>query len=219
MTLPPDMRWTKRKEKGRWPAEVPKPSIPTRADTVPTGPDWIHEVKQDGYRLLVRRSGDAVQVITRGGYDWTARYPAIVQAALRLPAEHFVLDGEGVVEGDGGIGDFKLLHSRKHDRRCQLIAFDLMQVGGRDLLPLPLEMRKGLLAELLDGAAGGIVYADHLEGREGIPMFEAACKMGLEGIVSKRRDKAYCSGPCKHWIKVKNPTGAWRQRLEEVNAE
>ncbi len=63
------MRWTKRKENGRWPAEVPKPSIPTRAITVPTGRDWIHEVKQDGYRPLVRRSGDAVQVITRGGYD------------------------------------------------------------------------------------------------------------------------------------------------------
>jgi len=91
------MRRTKRKENGRWPVEVPNPSIPIRSAAVPTGPEWIHEVKQDGYRLLVRRSGDAVQVITRGGYDWTARYPAIVQAALRLPAKHFVMDGEGVV--------------------------------------------------------------------------------------------------------------------------
>jgi len=94
-----------------------------------------------------------------------------------------------------------------------LIAFDLMQIGGRDLLPLPLDMRKRLLAELLDGAVAGVVYADHLEGREGIPIFEAACKMGLEGIVSKRRDKPYCSGPCNHWVKVKNLDAPWKARL------
>ena len=201
----PIMRWTKRKENGRWPEGVPRPSIPTIGKAVPTGPDWLHEVKQDGYRLLVRRSGDVVQVITRGGYDWTARYPAIVAAALRLPAKHFVMDGEGIVEGEGGIGDFKLLHSRKHDRRCQLIAFDLVQLGALDLLSMPLEMRKDLLAELLDGLSAGIVYSEHLDG-DGVAVFAAACRMGLEGIVSKRRDLPYVSGPCKHWVKVKNPT-------------
>lgn len=207
------MRWTKRKENGRWPAGVPKPSIPTIGKQVPAGPAWLHEIKHDGYRLMVRRSGQAVEVITRGGYDWTARYPAIVQAALRLPAKQFVLDGEGVVEGEGGVADFKLLHSRKHDKACHLVAFDLMTLGKRDLRPMPLDMRKSLLAELLGDSAGGIVYAEHMEGPDGQAMFEAACKMGLEGIVSKRRDKAYASGPCKHWIKVKNPNAPWKARL------
>lgn len=113
---------------------------------------------------------------------WTARYPAIVQAALRLPATHFVMDGEGVVEGEGGIGDFKLLHFRKHDRRCQLIAFDLLLLGALDLKAMPLVMRKDLLAELLEGSTGGVVYADHMEGGDGAAMYEFACRMGLEGM-------------------------------------
>jgi bifunctional non-homologous end joining protein LigD len=192
------MPWTKRKENGRRPPGVPKPSIPARSDRIPSGSAWIHEIKHDGYRLLVRRSDDVVQVITRGGYDWTERYPAIVAAALRLPVKHFVLDGEGVVEGERGVADFALLHLRNHDRRCQLIAFDLMQLGPRYLQPLPLELRKSLLGELLAGSAGGIVYAEHIDGDDGLEMFKAACSMGLEGIVSKRRDRPYASGTCKH---------------------
>lgn len=207
------MRWRTRKQNGRWPAGIPKPCIPTKADTVPTGPLWLHEIKHDGYRLMVRRSGEVVQVITRGGYDWTSRYPAIVGAALRLPAQHFVLDGEGVVEGEGGLPDFALLHSRQHDRRCHLVAFDLIQLGSRNLIALPLVQRKSLLAELLEGVTGGIVYAEHLEG-DGAEIFAQACRLGCEGIVSKRRDKAYASGPCKHWVKVKNPDAPWKARLD-----
>jgi bifunctional non-homologous end joining protein LigD len=120
------------------------------------------------------------------------------------------------VEGDGGIADFQQLHSRKHDRGCYLIAFDLLELGDRDLRPLPLEMRKQLLAHLLQGSTSGIVYAEHFEGPAGAAVFEATCQMGLEGIVSKRRDKAYTSGPCKHWIKVKNPDAPWKQRLAET---
>ena len=182
---------------------------------VPTGPAWVHEIKHDGYRLLIRRNGDDVSVITRGGYDWTIRYPSIAAAARSLTPDRFVIDGEGIVEGDSGLADFALLHSRKLDRRCYLVAFDLLEIGGRDLRPLPLSMRKDLLAEMLDGASSGIVYADHLEGAEGAKMFAAACRMGMEGIVSKRRDRAYTSGPCKHWIKVKNPNAPWKARLAE----
>jgi len=208
------MRWRTRKENGPWPAGIPKPCIPTKADTVPTGPLWLHELKHDGYRLMVRRSGEVVQVITRGGYDWTSRYPAIVAAALRLPAKHFVLDGEGVVEGEGGLPDFALLHSRQHDRRCHLVAFDLMQLGSRNLVALPLVQRKSLLAELLEGSAGGIVYAEHLDG-DGAEIFAQACRLGCEGIVSKRRDRPYTSGTCKHWVKVKNPDAPAVLRFQE----
>lgn len=164
---------------------------------------------------MVRREGDSVLTITRGGYDWTSRYPAIATAARRLPGRSFLIDGEGVVEGDGGIADFHLLLSRKHDRRCYLIAFDLLELGDRHLRLLPLNMRKQLLAHLLHRSTSGIVYADHLEGGEGVPMFDAAYKIGLEGIVSKRRDMAYRSGPCKHWIKIKNPDASWKARLED----
>jgi bifunctional non-homologous end joining protein LigD len=209
------MRWTKRRENGRRPEGVPRPSIPSIGKEVPSGPDWLHEVKHDGYRLMVRREGDDVLTLTRGGYDWTIRYPAISAAARRLAAPRFVIDGEGVVEGEGGIADFSLLHSRKHDRRCYLIAFDILQFGDMDLRPLPLEVRKRLLAKLLEGSTTGIVYAEHMADQAGVALFEAACRMGLEGIVSKRRDQPYVSGPCKHWIKVKNPDGAWKRRVEE----
>jgi ATP-dependent DNA ligase len=163
---------------------------------------------------MVHRDGKVVRIITRGGYDWTERYPAIASAALRLPSRRFLIDGEGVVEGKGGIADFALLHSRQHDARCYLIAFDLLEFGSKDLRALPLTMRKEILAKLLDGSTAGIVYSEHLEG-DGVEVFAAASRMGFEGIVSKRRDRGYVSGPCKHWVKVKNPDAPWRKRLEE----
>jgi len=208
------VKWSPRKDNGHWPTGIPKPCIPTKAEAVPPGSLWLHEIKHDGYRLIVRRTGPEVRIITRGGYDWTSRYPAIVAAALRLPAQHFILDGEGVVEGDDGLPDFALLHSRRHDRCCHLVAFDLMQLGPRDLITLPLEMRKSLLSELLDGSTGGIVYADHIDG-DGAEIFAQACRLGCEGIVSKRRDKAYASGPCKHWVKIKNPAAPAALRFQE----
>ena len=113
------MRWSSRKPNGRWPVGVPRPCIPIIGTSVPAGSDWLHEIKHDGYRLLVRKDGDAVSIITRGGYDWTERYPLIVAGALRLRAS-FVIDGEGVVCGENGVADFELLHSRKHDCSCFL---------------------------------------------------------------------------------------------------
>ena len=109
------MRWSARKSNGRWPVGIPRPSIPSIGTTVPVGEDWLHEIKHDGYRLLVRKDGDAVSIITRGGSDWTERYPLIVEGALRLRGS-FVIDGEGVVCGEDGVADFELLQSRKHDR-------------------------------------------------------------------------------------------------------
>lgn len=208
------MKFAKRKLNRRWPAGIPIPCAPTRALAVPSGPHWLHEIKHDGYRLIVSREGSAVRIVTRGGYDWTERYPAIVAAARRLPTKRFVIDGEGVVEGSDGIADFSLLHSRQHDARCYLVGFDLLQMGSKDLRPLPLSMRKDLLAKLLEGSAGGIVYSEHLEG-DGAEVFAAACQMGLEGIVSKRHDRPYTSGPCKHWVKVKNPAAPAAVRFRE----
>jgi ATP-dependent DNA ligase len=96
----------------------------------------------------------------------------------------------------------------------RLIGFDLLKLGNKDLRLLPLAMHKDLLARLLDGSKGGIVYSEHLEG-DGADVFAAACRMGLEGIVSKRRNRAYVSGPCKHWVKVKNPSAPAVLRFQE----
>jgi ATP-dependent DNA ligase len=120
--------------------------LPTGAKVVPDGPDWIHEIKYDGYRLRVERDGDRVRLITRGGYDWTKRYPWIVEAARKIRQNRFVLDGEAVNLGVDGISDFDALHSGKHNEEVQLCAFDILVEGGDDLRKLPLSMRQSRTA-------------------------------------------------------------------------
>ena len=104
--------------------------MPTLGKAVPAGPQWFHEIKYDGYRLRVERDGDRVQLITRGGYDWTKRFPWIVEAALKNRNRQFVIDGEAVVLGIDGVADFNALHSRKHDDEVQLDAFDILALDG-----------------------------------------------------------------------------------------
>ena len=116
--------------------------VPTLGTKVPARPDWIHEIKYDGYRMMVVRENDRVRLITRNGADWTNRYPWIVEAALKNRQKHFVVDGEAVVLGVDGISDFDALHSRKHDEEVQLYAFDMLSGDGEDLRKLPLSMRK-----------------------------------------------------------------------------
>jgi bifunctional non-homologous end joining protein LigD len=178
-------------------------SLPTSANKVPAGPDWIHEIKYDGYRMLVIREQDRVRLISRGGYDWSDRFPLIEAGALKLPQEDFVIDGEVVVLRSDGLSDFDALSSRKHDKRAMLYAFDLL-AGESDLREMPLSLRKDKLAQLLSRPVDGIFIADYEQRDIGDKLFRAACKMGLEGIVSKRLDRSYGAGRCKHWIKIKN---------------
>ncbi len=178
--------------------------LPTRAASVPDGPDWLHEVKYDGYRLRLERDGSRVRLITKGGYNWTNRYPWIVEAALKNRFKQFVIDGEAVVLGVDGVADFDALHSRKHDHEVQLYAFDILALDGDDLRRLPLSMRKTNLARLLARRPDGIFVAPFEQGEIGPDLFRAACNMGLEGLVSKRRDRPYQAGRSKHWVKVKN---------------
>ncbi|MEY9466265.1 bifunctional non-homologous end joining protein LigD [Bradyrhizobium ottawaense] len=180
--------------------------LPTAAKVVPNGPDWIHEVKYDGYRLRVERKGKTVRLWTRNGHNWTDRYPWIVQAALKNREQHFVVDGEAVVLGVDGVSDFNALHSRRHDEEVQLYAFDILALGGDDLRQLPLSMRKTNLARLLRGRPDGMFVAAFEAGEIGPELFRAAVRMGLEGLVSKRRDRRYSAGRSKDWIKVKNRT-------------
>jgi bifunctional non-homologous end joining protein LigD len=109
------------------------PCIPPRAAKPPSGPDWVHEVKHDGYRLIVRRDGEVVRLFTRRGYDWTDRYPAIAAAAAKLRARSFTLDGEAVVAGADGVAVFDALHRRHKATDAILQAFDLLELDGEDL--------------------------------------------------------------------------------------
>jgi bifunctional non-homologous end joining protein LigD len=179
------------------------PCVPTRALKPPSGPDWVHEIKHDGYRLQVRRVGDTVRLFTRRGYDWTARYPTIAGTATRLRALSFTLDGEAVVCGPDGIAIFDSLHRRGTVSEAMLYAFDLLEIDGEDLRPLPLSDRKRRLAKLVGNRRLGIVLSTHTD-EDGATIFQQACKMGLEGVVSKRLSAPYRSGPSRDWIKVKN---------------
>ncbi|AND92609.1 MULTISPECIES: ATP-dependent DNA ligase [Bradyrhizobium] len=178
--------------------------LPSRGVAVSSGPDWLHEVKYDGYRLRLEREGHRVRLITRGGYNWASRYPWIVEAARKVRQKHFVLDGEAVVLGVDGISDFNALHSRKRDHEVQFCAFDILAEGGDDHRRLSLSMRKTNLERLLARRPEGVFVNPFERGQLGPDLFRAACNMGLEGLVSKRRDQPDQAGRSKHWVKVKN---------------
>jgi bifunctional non-homologous end joining protein LigD len=189
------------------------PCIPTRAYKVPAGPGWVHEIKHDGYRLQVRRDGDTVRLFTRRGHDWTDRYPAIAATAaiLRLSrARSFTLDGEAVVTG-----------AEPRSMRfiavtdAILYAFDLQEFNGEDIRQLPLRERKATLEELLSRSRTGIVFNEHTD-QDGAAVLQHACKMGLEGIVSKRLSAPYRSGLSKNWLKVKTPDSPAMIRAREA---
>jgi bifunctional non-homologous end joining protein LigD len=152
----------------------------------------------------LERDGDRVRLITRGGYNWASRYRWIVEAARRVRQKQFVLDGEAVVLGVDGVSDFNALHSRKHDHEVQLCAFDILAEGGDDLRMLPLSMRKANLERLLARRPEGVFVNPFERGELGPDLFRAACNMGLEGLVSKRRTRPYEAGRCRYRIKVKN---------------
>src|SRR5580704_7519086 len=171
------------------------PCIPTRAPQPPSRGRWVHEIKHDGYRLIVRRVGDNVSLRTKGGYDWADRYPRIVRSVLKLSVDSVALDGEVVWLTENGVSDFEALHSRSKDDWAMHLAFDILELDGVDLRGLPLVERKRRQDD-------GLQFVEHLEG-DGAEIFEAACRLGLEGIVSKRADGAYRGGPSRTWLKTK----------------
>ena len=150
------------------------PAQPVLASRPPSGADWAHEIKHDGYRLIVRRDGPAVRLYTRNAHDLTTRLQAIAAAAERINANSFTIDGEG-----GGA------RSRRE--------------------------RKAALALLLRDTKAGILLNERVAG-DGPTVFEHACRLGAEGIVSKKVDGTYRSGPCPVWIKVRNPASIAVQR-------
>jgi bifunctional non-homologous end joining protein LigD len=201
------------------PSGFVEPCRPSRAPRPPSGPDWVHEIKHDGFRLMVRREGSRVRLFTRGGHDWADRFPAIVEAASRLHTRSFLIDGAAVVCRDDGVSDFDALRSRRRDHDVTLIAFDLIEFQVDDLRNQKLVDRKERLAKMLARGGAAITYNEHLA-HDGAAVFEHACRLGLEGIVSKRLDSPYRSGPSKVWLKSKNPQceAVQREREEDWNS-
>jgi bifunctional non-homologous end joining protein LigD len=182
-------------------------SLATLYDQAPSGPQWLHEIKFDGYRMEARLDRGGVRLLTRKRQDWTHRFKPVAEAVAPLPAETALLDGEVVVEDERGISNFSLLQTDLKDGRTDRFAyyvFDLLHLDGRDLTAEPLNARKAALAHLLKGMRhGGVIrYTDDFD-EAGPLILRHACEMGLEGIVSKRRNAPYRSGRSDNFIKTK----------------
>jgi bifunctional non-homologous end joining protein LigD len=177
---------------------------------VPAGPNWLHEVKYDGYRIVARKAGEEITLFSRSGLDWTVRFPAIAKALLTLPAESALLDGEVAFVLPSGITDFKSLqeHIDTPNPAIRYFVFDLLSLDGKDLRKKTLRERRALLGRLMSakGISNYLVYADYVEG-SGPEFFREACEHGLEGIMSKRADAPYRSGRGKDWLKIKCTSG------------
>jgi bifunctional non-homologous end joining protein LigD len=181
----------------------------------PSGPEWVHEIKHDGYRLMARRDPVGIRLLTRNGNDWSPRYPLIVEAVNRLKARSCLIDGEAVACDDNGVAVFARLRRKPSGRHVFLFAFDLLELDGEDLRREPFERRKATLASLLRGCLPGLRINEHLP-YPGDVVFRHACKMGLEGIVSKRLGSCYFSGRSRDWLKFKNPEApAVKREAEE----
>jgi bifunctional non-homologous end joining protein LigD len=177
-----------------------------RAEPV-SGDDWIHEVKFDGYRIQARIEAGEVQLLTRTGLDWTERFGRDLAATFEaLPCESALIDGEVVVLNDKGISSFAALQAALSEGRHEdmvFFAFDLLHLDGEDLRGDPLLARKERLAHLLDEAdSGPLRYSEHFA-QSGRVMLDHACRLGLEGVVSKRVDAPYQSGRRGDWVKSK----------------
>ena len=184
-----------------------KPALAALVEAAPSGPDWLFEIKYDGYRMQARIDGGKVKLLTRSGLDWTSRFKATAQAfrALKLPSA--LIDGEIVVENESGVSSFSALQQALcggQTDRAVFYTFDLLYLDGRDLRPLPLVERKDLLQQAIDdvGSGGQIRFSEHLV-EDGAVMARHACRLGLEGIIAKRADAAYRSGRSDTWRKIK----------------
>lgn len=194
-----DRVWTRDGEGLPWPLE---PALATAADAPPRGPGWVHEIKLDGYRVLVRLRAGRATFCTRSGLDWTDKLPELVAAVQALPVKDAVFDGEIVALDPAGRSSFSLLQQRiGAGRGIHLYLFDVLGLGGRDLRPLPLRARKDQLRRLLP-AEGRVRYVEDLDA-DGALVLAHLCALGAEGVVSKRADAPYRSGRGRDWIKVK----------------
>jgi len=193
--------------KGAKRAAAPKfiePSLATLRDRPPSGDAWLHEIKFDGYRLQAHVKDQQARFFTRRGYDWTKRFKALGAPFWYLPTRHAVIDGEVVVLLPEGQSDFGALQDDLGEGRSDrfvFFAFDLLYLDGLDLRGCALVDRKLVLQTLLEKADGNLRYSAHLE-EDAKTIYRNACRLKLEGIVSKRKDARYVSGRSANWTKV-----------------
>jgi len=186
--------------------EFVAPQLATLTDKPPAGDQWFHELKFDGYRLQCHLHGGQVRLWTRNENDWTAKFPSVVKAVKVLPVKSAILDGEIVALDASGRASFQRLQQSIKGSGTGLIyhIFDLIYIEGFSLTRTPLHDRKRVLAELIEplGDSGMLRYSDHIEGN-GAEFFKQACKLGIEGIVSKLADSIYESTRSRSWLKIK----------------
>src|SRR5262245_44482058 len=159
----------------RHPLGFIEPCLPTLAQTVPSGPQWAHEIKHDGFRFICHRDGKRVRIFSRNGNDFTDRVPRIAEAIQALRVKTVTLDGEGVVCGPDGVSDFDRLRAavgRKGSRAAFLHAFDLLELDGTDLRHEPWNVRRETLASLLRKPGTGIRLSEHLDAEDGTTLFQ-----------------------------------------------
>jgi bifunctional non-homologous end joining protein LigD len=186
-----------------------EPCLALLSSKVPMGDNWIYEIKFDGYRLAVHVEPSGVRVITRGGHDWTHRFPAIANAASEFGPATMILDGEAVVLDEVGRSDFGALQQalggrggKRNASEAIFYAFDLLYFDGHQLTSLTLHERRQMLADLIGEENGQIRLSEAFEG-DGETLFAEACRLGLEGIIAKNDDRPYRSGRTGDWIKIK----------------
>ena len=186
--------------------EIPEPQLARLAEVPPSGPEWVHEIKFDGYRTLCRIEGKTIWLFTRNGLDWTEKYESLLAPLKRLKTKDAIIDGEIVALDEKGRSSFQALQSAlKSPKRSELVffAFDLLRLNGRDLIEEPLLERKKLLKKLIASArTDSLRYSEHWGG-DGKGVLKASCGLQLEGIISKRVDLPYESGRGAGWIKSK----------------
>jgi bifunctional non-homologous end joining protein LigD len=164
---------------------------------------------------MARRDAASVRLLTRNGIDWSERFPLIAAPAGDLKVRSCLIDGEAVACDGDGLPSFDQLRYRRRDAAVFLFAFDLLELNGQDLRREPIEVRKRQLATLLRSARFGLQLNEHIA-ESGDVVFRHACKLGLEGIVSKRLGSRYTSGRTRNWLKMKNPAApAVKREAEE----
>jgi DNA ligase D-like protein (predicted ligase) len=182
-----------------------KPQLAKLVDDPPDGSDWLHEIKFDGYRMHARLDRGAVRLLTRTGFDWTHKYPAIASAVSSLPAGQAYLDDELCGVRPDGTSSFSLIQAASdagNARALIFFLFDLLHLDGETISAMPFKERKERLRKLLSQATAPLQFSDHQIGR-GRAFYEHACVLKLEGIVSKRADAPYAPGNRGLWLKVK----------------
>ena len=181
------------------------PELALSAKSPPSGTGWLHELKLDGYRIQARKNGPRVQLLTRTGLDWTRRMGPIAHAINSVPARTAILDGEVVVLAENGTTSFADLQAAFQDSveyNLTYFVFDLLHLDGHNLRGLPLVARKAVLAELVEDNGDVLRFSEHIA-TDGEAVFEKACELHAEGIVSKRATSQYRSGRSGDWLKVK----------------